>query len=646
LIEVICVSDQERQGRGVIDQAASAQVSEWPEGQPQQIYHSERLPYETWARPVSLALVWVMGVSLTAGLLTNRSIYLLVGLILLGIALSILAFWAVAIGDRAEDSNLVPVTRGPDQRAAVALVVIHGIGQQERYETLSALATGMDSVPANDPARFPVTCGFDPAEGRPARVTVRPQFGAAASDTTGVQALTWREDRPTEPPVPIDIYEVYWSPLAQRTRSMRDVFHWLREVLVMTALRFGARRPPNGPFASTGAPVPATLTEIRHKALREVRFVLAGALALFGLCISVGFGFALAFERATGQPPDRLLSDPLAQLRLAFAAVPMMAWALTAILLYALGMLGGGWWRLAGLRREMRRIGPVAQLHGTESVYYSASFTRLEKLRGAVNQHFFRSQLAQAVGIMAIGGLVWGPPEWAAALGLAAVLLAGQQIWYALKGFVTGYLGDIPTYVMASENAETYEARSRIQEKGRAVLLSVLEARQSNREGATPQYEQVLVLGHSLGSVVGRDVLLSLYQMAEGAHDREAQLNRLGRIKAWVTFGSPLRKTQSFFEIKSQPTPTLESLRRAADAALFRLLPWYNFWEMNDLVANPLRDRYPVKYERCIQLRATERTPLFTHNDYWQSTEFLGSVLCLARGLHPYPGSDLNRLNI
>ncbi|MYZ50250.1 hypothetical protein [Propylenella binzhouense] len=97
-------------------------------------------------------------------------------------------------------------------------------------------------------------------------------------------------------------------------------------------------------------------------------------------------------------------------------------------------------------------------------------------------------------------------PEPFARLLLAGLAVAGAAIVHL---FVVPYLGDVARYVRAA--ADTVEKRQAIRERGLA-LLRELHAQQ--------QYRRIVVVGHSLGSIVAYDLLLQLWAERGPARDR------------------------------------------------------------------------------------------------------------------------------
>jgi hypothetical protein len=111
-----------------------------------------------------------------------------------------------------------------------------------------------------------------------------------------------------------------------------------------------------------------------------------------------------------------------------------------------------------------------------------------------------------------------------------------------------------------------------------------------------PQYENVIVVGHSLGSVLAYDTLNALINLDNVSSDGQKR-NVVGRTRALVTFGSPLDKTAFIFRmqaksdedwIREQMTDSVQPL--IVNYAEFRpeTLTWVNIWSRMDIISGSL----------------------------------------------------------
>ena len=209
---------------------------------------------------------------------------------------------------------------------------------------------------------------------------------------------------------------------------------------------------------------------------------------------------------------------------------------------------------------------------------------------------------------------------WASAVGASLFV----------SSFVRQYVGDVAAYISAHKVSTFAEIRQRIQE----ATLKVFRAVYQQRDPATnhPEYTQVVVVGHSLGSVIAYDALNSLLvddQLGGNPH-RVAE-----RTRALVTFGSPMDKTAYVF--RSQMGNGLE-VREALAAARqpmicsydFRPKEWVNIYSPEDWISGSLEyydDDRPIAAppelknggrQRIRNLRDPEAcVPLVAHTQYW-----------------------------
>jgi hypothetical protein len=165
---------------------------------------------------------------------------------------------------------------------------------------------------------------------------------------------------------------------------------------------------------------------------------------------------------------------------------------------------------------------------------------------------------------------------------------------------VVDYVGDVALYTTMDVKSKRYQIRSRILEESVKLLKGLLE-----------EYDRIVVVGHSLGSVIAFDTLnLVNLAMNTGAIPPDQR----ARIIGLVTFGSPLDKIAFFFR---EHTPDDQSLRRQILAHLhsfkgrdldFRKnarvvanpiatylehVRWLNFWDPEDPVSGHL-DFYDI----------------------------------------------------
>jgi hypothetical protein len=201
----------------------------------------------------------------------------------------------------------------------------------------------------------------------------------------------------------------------------------------------------------------------------------------------------------------------------------------------------------------------------------------------------------------------------------AAVLLLSEVV----RRFLVQYLGDVVVYVESHTVDRFADLRARIRECVTERARAVYGA--TGAEG----YDRVVVVGHSLGSVVSYDMLNQL--LCEDAIDRQAgrptrEVAR--RTPLFLTFGSPLDKTTFVFAIQHRrTTQAREALVASAQPMLqgyeWRPERWVNIYSPWDLISGSLEyfDLPDSTDPRRVSNRRDRdaTTLLMSHVEYWEN---------------------------
>jgi hypothetical protein len=219
-------------------------------------------------------------------------------------------------------------------------------------------------------------------------------------------------------------------------------------------------------------------------------------------------------------------------------------------------------------------------------------------------------------------------------------ILIGTALWF--RGILTAYVGSLVAYLSPYKDSKFDELRDKIQQVGQDAVQLIYDGYKLP-SGWIPKYDRIVILGHSLGSVIAYDTLNWLF-------NTEAARNLLGvpntaveRTKALVTFGSPLDKTAFLFRVQlkrsssrlDQEGELRETMVSAVQPLIasydFRFDPnapsrrpkWINLWSRMDIISGNL-DYYdkpdvassdPRHVQNQIDPGA--RIPLLAHNQYW-----------------------------
>jgi hypothetical protein len=229
--------------------------------------------------------------------------------------------------------------------------------------------------------------------------------------------------------------------------------------------------------------------------------------------------------------------------------------------------------------------------------------------------------------------------------GVVALLLWAILIYFAFKArsILTQYAGSLAAYLSPYKDSKFDDLRNQIQQVGLDVANTIYEGCEFS-SGRIPAYEKVVILGHSLGSVIAYDTLNAMINL-EAAKNAEAAPNSVvDRTRALITFGSPLDKTAFLFRVQLnvgrhrldkggelRETMVCAVQPLITDYQKFRFNPaasphgpkWINLWSPMDIVSGHL-DYYD---DPAVDKKAPQRVqnkidpeawiPIAAHTQYW-----------------------------
>lgn len=458
-----------------------------------------------------------------------------------------------------------------------AVIVTHGMGQQLRFETLTATAEGLLRVGASSSSAAPCA--------------VRAPFG---DDLARLElALNDANGRPLQ----VDVYEAYWAPLTEGRVRYSDVVRFLAGA-GLSGLRAGGsfRRWVLGaeqtyPVSTSSAvQLILALGVVTSIAVIELAVPLLGARYVYGL----------VFERAGAS-------------QAVLAATSMFAAGGLAAVVYALS--------LAPWLRWLSK--PAFYLLCATVVAIGSG------LSGLAISHLL--------------GAPWGLTGWLAEalphprcpIWIAAwALIVGATL--AARGVLVQYLGDVAAYVSPHTLDRFDELRHAIRERVCSTFRAVYGARDACGGWL---YDEVAVVGHSLGSVVTYDCLNAALNADLRAEGTKEDLSVLRRTSLLLTFGSPLDKTAFVFATHKSAAKQPGRLALAATSQplildeRFTKLRWVNVYSPNDIVSGELDYFGPANGTRFnfSNVRDDEaQTFVLAHVQYWDGTavwkELMGAL--------------------
>jgi len=192
-----------------------------------------------------------------------------------------------------------------------------------------------------------------------------------------------------------------------------------------------------------------------------------------------------------------------------------------------------------------------------------------------------------------------------------------------LRPVIVGYIGDVAIYTTVDEKSEFFEVRRKILAESQLLIESLL---------TEETYNRIIIVGHSLGSVIAYDTLNSLNLRANLPNSRPLPFEK---IKGLITFGSPLDKVAFFFRehasseqyIRRQIMEQLHSFRakkfdfeanlaevNSTITSIMKGIKWVNYYDMLDPVSGHL-DFYEVDENKELLMHSKWGV---AHTAYWE----------------------------
>ena len=208
----------------------------------------------------------------------------------------------------------------------------------------------------------------------------------------------------------------------------------------------------------------------------------------------------------------------------------------------------------------------------------------------------------------------------AAQRGIAWPLLVAVSAFIRLV--LVQFVGDVAIYVMPYKVDAFNDIRKEIKEAVYKVAHAVYAL--TDKAGKA-EYDRVIVVGHSLGSVIAYDALNRLIHEDRVALAADA-LHVVDRTRLFLTFGSPLDKTAFIFGAQGHgTTEARESLAASVQPLIqsydYRPEQWINIYSPWDIISGYL-DLYDLpgatSSRKVNNLKDPDATTLLmAHTEYW-----------------------------
>lgn len=516
---------------------------------------------------------------------------------------------------RAERADQKADVHDVDQQ--VAVIVCHGMGQQVPFETLDGVAR----LVRKEVRQQQVDSGGQvPRDFPEVRTRIVAQDGLKLG----------RAEFRYSPNCEVHIYEAYWAPLTAGKVGISDVFGFLKDA-GFSGIDKARRDFVRYMFNEFQAfPTPFLAVTVQFALTLSLLISLA-----FMSAIIVAIGAARTLTQGeSGWPSDGLMTDLTIDLGLFGVA------ALVTAILY---------WRAWVHERnrnqdnlsvdgEKRRpflewlIVTTVLLTIVVAIGVGVLFAlHLNMGRPSGAERWWNNPLAEAIS----------GDSTAITVTMAGIWIAVLYVNVKIRTYFVEFLGDVAAYITPHAAHEYYEIRQAIQKRAKDVARAVYSMK--NDTGTALRYHRVVMVGHSLGSVVAYDTVNAL--MLDDGTGVQPLIDVHKRTSHLITFGSPLDKTAFIFREQQQSNSQVRESLAANVQPLVRdydnrkYINWANLWSPADPISGSL-DYYDASRKstqwksqaahRVVNLRDEYSSVfLLAHTMYWQSP-LLSRVLLTA----------------
>jgi hypothetical protein len=512
-----------------------------------------------------------------------------------------------------------PLVAKRDRR--VAVLVCHGMGQQVQFETLDAVVREVRETA--------LRCGTLVPKDQTVGVSLHADEGRFVARAELKLTLKDQDKSRRE----VHFYEAYWAPLTEGRVTLRETLTFL-----VDAGRRGMSFAYRGVFDRW-------MFGGREEFQIPPRRVLQLGLGLWMILL------VTAAIAATGLLPLMKLLDVF---RVGHTDPQI---AVTAAVAFSIGIFLAVFGVLVVLVAAI--LGPGADVERPKAVIDAPIGILAPPKSRRVLMVF-----ALLIFIGASGGLtawfgarlyrgwilpaVIDPAGHLVAVVLMVLVFLGQTAlfrWF-VKSFLIEFAGDVAAYVSPYKVSKFEEIRHAIQERGREAARFIYSA----SESGSLLYDEVFVVGHSLGSVLAYDTLndaikRDTHENGWGTGAPHGGYQVVDRTKLLLTFGSPLDKTAFIF--RTQKTEREIDVREALAGAqqplilsyAMRCAHWINLWSPSDWISGTL-GYYDAPQPRpgqavCNIQNLGSKLPPIAHTDYWSGPLFRGVLHTALTGICP-----------
>lgn len=524
-----------------------------------------------------------------------------------------------------EEETTGQTTPGKKPTETVAVFVCHGMGQQVPFETIDSVARVLRKAVVSE-----------------SQSTEQPKIDVNLASFAGTEHPLPRAELRFKSPDgklrEVHIYEAYWAPLTEGKVTVRDVMSFLFNAGLYGLWR--ARHPFSrwmfGGWKDFGRPIPTSLFLL-------LALIVVASLVVMNLTI----GAVAAARAVTQSRPTWPSNGLLADLTIDFSILVVMAIVLAIVFRLALWRhrrheeANEGW----ALRQSWLRMWSVASATTVWLSIGAVIIVGVFLIPWQLNWHWHQAAATPPLPNYNTLSMWWQehtPDLFSSWLWAKRLPEFDHRPWYRIfvtvvwtivvlssygaRRLLVHYPGDVAAYVSAHTASKFCEIRISIAK----AALEVAEAIYSATIKGKPLYDRLVVVGHSLGSVVAYDTLNALV-MRDSLKGNPLQV--ANRTAMFLTFGSPLDKTAYIFRNhKAIEAAVREGLAARIQPMIMdyknRPSRWVNLYSRHDWISGPL-DYYDDESQTgCQEKRVKNIEDRFSHihvlahTQYWAGPYF------------------------
>lgn len=494
-------------------------------------------------------------------------------------------------------------------RNRVALVAIHGMGQQLPFETIDDALEGIygpqtTAKVTRVEATF-VASRLDPDSKEHPDLEPRLRLDVTARDAAGHDTT-----------VGVDVYEVHWSDFTSKAATALETY-WFLVTSACSGVAF--KITPNRLMK----PYVRWVNGVEMQPVIPTWHVVMLCLAMFDVLalgvIGVLF-FAVTAYRAT-------------DIVLALNAIEHLLLPMQSIvnLFFAIEGVSGFILMIAAFleKQQPHRATTIAGLRQSATNVTSPRWL-VRWIATLFGWIFFLGPILTLLAV--IGMTVW--QGWFPGAFLTgqpsveiAVWFAGLGVYLVVQHFLTEFVGDVVIYMSAHRVSRFHAIRDRIREQAERTVTSIIDR----------EYHHVVIAAHSLGSVIAYDTLNSIFldQLATTG------TSSAGKVDL-VTYGSPLRKRAFLMRKFGSESRIRSALLGSAqpiiafasdECGTCKLNSWTNVWSKQDWISGELTaDTFGFAPDGVVgtyrNVRETDlAVPLISHLNYMSGREVPQAIL-------------------